>query len=112
MSTIGKIQGERMVALACINRVLLRAAELGWESDSLDKLEEIKGRLEGIAPCASHGDAALRAALAGLRGATSRLNAVADVMKTPTDFSDRLPGLVVRATAVAGQVSRIRNGAA
>jgi hypothetical protein len=50
--------------------------------------------------------------LNALRGATTRLNATADIMKTPTDFSDRLPGLVVRATAVAGQVSRIRNGAA
>ena len=110
MSTIGKIQGERMVALACINRVLLRAAELGWESSSIDELEEIKDRLEAIAPCSSHGDAALRASLAALRGATHRLNAVADVMKTPTDFSACMPGLVTRATAVAGQVARLRNG--
>jgi len=107
---MGKIDGERMVALACVNRVLLRAAELGWESASIDKLEEIKGHLQGIAPCSSHGDAALRAALAALRGATTRLNAVADVMKTPTDFSACMPGLVTRATAVAGQVARLRNG--
>ena len=110
MSTIGKIQGERMVALACINRVLLRAAELGWESDSLDKLEEIKDRLAGVTPCAIGDGAALRGTLTALRSATSRLNAVADVMKTPTDFSACMPGLVTRATAVAGQVARLRNG--
>ena len=110
MSTIGKIEGERMAALACINRVLLRAAELDWESASLDTLEEIKDRLEGVAPCASRDGAALRGTLTALRSATSRLNAVADVMKTPTDFSACMPGLVTRATAVAGQVARLRNG--
>ncbi len=110
MSTICKIEGERMVALACINRVLLRAAELDWESSSLEELENIKKRLEGPAPCASHDDSALRGVLTSLRGATTRLNAVADVMKTPTDFGARMPGLVTRATAVAGQVARIRNG--
>ena len=110
MSNIGKIDGERRVALACINRVLLRAAELGWENPAVDKLEEIKDRLEEIAPCSRHGDAALRAALAALRGATSRLNAVADVMKTPTDFSACMPGLVTRATAVAGHVAKLKNG--
>ena len=57
MSTIGKIEGERMAALACINRVLLRAAELDWESSSIEELEEIKERLEGLAPCASHDEA-------------------------------------------------------
>jgi hypothetical protein len=45
-----------------------------------------------------------------LRRETTRLNAVADVMKTPADFGDRIGGLVTRATAVAGQVARIRNG--
>jgi hypothetical protein len=109
MSTIGKIEGERMAALACINRVLLRAAELDWESSSLEELENIKARLEEPAPC-SHDDGALRSVLPSLRGATSRLNAVADVMKTPNDFGARMPGLVTRATAVAGQVARIRNG--
>jgi hypothetical protein len=114
MSTIGKIEGERMAALACINRVLLRAAELDWESSSLDDLEkileEMKKRLEAAAPWTSQEDSALRRVLASLRGATSRLNAVADVMKTPTDFGAQMPGLVTRATAVAGQVARIRNG--
>jgi hypothetical protein len=110
MSTIGKIDGERMAALACINRVLLRAAELDWQSTSLGELEQIKERLDGAAPCARRDDTALRGALTTLRSATNRLNAVADVMKTSTDFSDRLPGLVTRATAVAGQVARLRNG--
>src|SRR6185503_16354820 len=109
-SNIGKIDGERMVALACINRVLLRAAELGWESSSLDKLEEIKGRLEGVSPCTGRGDAAARIKLSALRSATNRLNDVAVVMKTPTDFSARLPGLVSNATAVVGQVARLKNG--
>jgi hypothetical protein len=110
MSTIGKIEGERMAALACINRVLLRAAELDWQCASLGKLEQIKERLDGPPPCARHNDAALRGALTALRSATNQLNAVADVMKTSNDFSDRLPGLVTRATAVAGQVARLRNG--
>jgi len=99
-----------MAALACINRVLLRAAELDWENPSLDALEEIKGRLEGATPCANHDEAALRNALAALRSATSRLNAVADVMKTPTDFSHRMPVLVTSASAVVGQVAKLRNG--
>ena len=56
MSTIGKIEGERMAALACINRVLLRAAELDWESASLDTLEEMAGwKGSPLAPAA--GDA-------------------------------------------------------
>src|SRR3954468_17264951 len=114
MSTIGKIEGERMAALACINRVLLRAAELDWESSSLDELEtileDIKKRLGGSGPWTSQDDRAMRRVLTSLRGAPSRLNAVADVMKTPTDFGGTMPGLVTRATAVAGQVARIRNG--
>jgi hypothetical protein len=110
MSTIGKIEGERMAALACINRVLLRAAELEWESASLDTLEEIKDRLEGPTPCASRDGAVLRGTLTTLRSATSRLNAVADVMKTPTDFSHRMPILVTSASAVVGQVAKLRNG--
>jgi len=114
MSTIGKIEGERMAALACINRVLLRAAELDWQSSALDELENIledmKKRLQGPAPWTSRDDTALRRVLTSLRGATNRLNAVADVMKTSTDFGARMPGLVTRATAVAGQVARIRNG--
>jgi len=111
MSTIGKIEGERMVALACINRILLRAAELEWESSSLDRLEEIRNRLEGVKPCASRDGAGLRRALTALRSATGRLNAVADVMKSPTDFSHRMPVLVTSASAVAGQVAKLRNGA-
>ena len=110
MSTIGKIEGERMAALACINRVLLRAAELDWESVSLDELEEIKGRLGNATPCASRNDVALRGALTALRSATTRLNATADAMKTPADFSDRMAGLVNSATMVAGQVAKLRNG--
>ena len=110
MSTIGKIEGERMAALACINRVLLRAAELDWESASLAQLEEIKGRLGSAPPCANRDDTALRGALTALRSATTRLNAVADVMKTSADFSDRLSGLVNNATTVAGQVAKLRNG--
>ena len=39
-----------------------------------------------------------------------RLNAVADVMKTPTDFNPRLPGLVTSASAIVGQVAKLRNG--
>jgi len=35
MSTIGKIESERMAALACVNRVLLRAAELDWQGTAL-----------------------------------------------------------------------------
>lgn len=110
MSTIGKIEGERMAALACINRVLLRAAELDWESNTLDKLEQIKDRLDGPAPCAKRTDVAMRRTLTALRNATSRLTAVADVMKTSADFSHRLPGLVNSATTVAGQVVKLRNG--
>jgi hypothetical protein len=110
MSTIGKIESERMAALACVNRVLLRAAELDWQGTALGDLEAVKTRLERTAPRTRRNEAVLRGALNALRGATTRLNATADVMKTPTDFSDRLTGLVVRATAVAGQVSRIRNG--
>ena len=110
MSTIGKIEGERMVALACINRVLLRAAELDWEGTSLNQLEEIKGRLGSATPCANRNETALRGTLTALRSATNRLNAEADVMKTSADFSSRLPGLVSRATVVAGQVAKVRNG--
>src|SRR5262249_17537404 len=102
MSTIGKIEGERMAALACVNRVLLRAAEVDWESSALGKLEQIKDRLDGVSPCARRGEIALRGALTTLRSATSRLNAVADVMKTSADFSTRMPGLLSRATTVAG----------
>jgi len=107
MSIISKIEGERMAALAYVNRVLLRAAELDWQSESLAELEDIKQRLEAAAPGRNHDEAALRAALPALRGATTRLSAVADVMKTPHDFSDRMPGLVTRATAVAGHGGRI-----
>jgi hypothetical protein len=112
MSNIGKIEGERMAALACINRVLLRAAELDWECAKLNQLEEIKDRLAGAPPCAHRngGDSGLRGTLTALRSATSRLNAEADVMKTTADFSSRLPVLVNRATAVAGQVAKLRNG--
>ena len=110
MSTIGKIEGERMAALACINRVLLRAAELDWENASLDELEQIKGRLGGFTPCANRDDTALRGALTALRSATTRLNVVADAMKTPADFSIRLSGLVASATTVAGHVAKLRNG--
>jgi hypothetical protein len=105
MSIIGKIEGERMAALAYVNRVLLRAAELDWQSASLAELEDIKHRLEAAAPCRN--ESALRAVLPALRGATSRLSAVADVMKTSHDFSDRMPGLLTRATAVAGCVGRL-----
>jgi hypothetical protein len=45
-----------------------------------------------------------------LRSATNRLNAVADAMKTPTDFSVRMSGLVTNATTVAGHVAKLRNG--
>lgn len=110
MSTIGKIEGERMAALACINRVLLRAAELDWECAGVGKLEDIKQRLEGATPCGRRDGTALRGALTALRSATTRLNAVADVMKTPADFSDRMRGLVTSATTVAGHVAKLRNG--
>jgi hypothetical protein len=110
MSTIGKIEGERMAAVACIHRVLLRAAELDWQSASLHKLEQLKERLEDTAPCARRDGSALRGRLTALRSATLRLSAVADGMKTSADFSSRLPGLVNNATAVAGQVARLRNG--
>jgi hypothetical protein len=108
--SIGKIEGERMAALACINRVLLRAAELEWESASLATLEQIKDRLERVTSCASRNEVALRDTLTALRSATSRLNAVADVMKTPTDFSHRMPVLVTSASAIVGQVAKLRNG--
>ena len=110
MSTIGKIEGERMAALACVNRVLLRAAELDWQGASLGELEKIKDRLNGPAPCASRNGSTLNGKLNALRSATHRLNAIADVMRTSADFSDRLPRLVTTATAVVGQVARIRNG--
>jgi hypothetical protein len=110
MSTIVKIESERMAALACINRVLLRAAELDWEGGSLDTLEEIKRRLEEVTSRASRDEAALRGTLTALRSATSRLNAVADVMKSSSDFSHRMPVLVTNASAVVGQVAKLRNG--
>ena len=99
-----------MAAIACIHRVLLRAAELDWESTTLTHLEEIKDRLEDTGPCPRHDGSAARGALTTLRSATSRLAAVADVMKSSADFRSRMPDLVTSATAVAGQVARLRNG--
>ena len=88
----------------------ITALALASTAASAVTLEEIKDRLEGVAPCASHDGAALRGTLTALRSATSRLNAVADVMKTPTDFSHRMPVLVTSASAIVGQVAKLRNG--
>jgi hypothetical protein len=106
-STIHEIERERTTAVAAIQRVLLRAAELNYEGKALDQLERIEQKLEDRVPTRTDFNGALNA----LETATGKLSDIAIEISSAKDFDIKLPGLVSSATAVANQLARIRRDA-